>query len=432
MNKETQINSSNFKLKRACRNQYEFRTFCLDDLVPRDHKVRVIWDFISQLDLSACFEEIFSYILEVGRSATDPKIMLALWIYSIIDGNCSARKLEELCEKHDVYKWLCGGVPVNRTTLAEFRSKNPRKFDELLTKCLAVMVKNELITDSDFAQDGTRVKANAGFSSYRTEDSLLKIQTEISDYIKKLQAEEKSSPDAYDKRKIAQAEDKKSRVQEALRNLHAARCEKTVNGKRNNNQVTEEDLKAVRASTTDPEARKMKMGDGGFRLAYNVQFATGLDSMVIFGVDLVNTQDPGTPPRLMHQVQERLKRINLSEIKNWIADSAYSSFNDIINASLLFPNCLYYAPPRKKKEAKIHRSKDCEAVTKWRNMIDSDEVKQIYKKRSSTAEFSNMHVKNCSLKEFFVRGRLKAKGMAVLHAIAFNVARFLDLSKNKK
>jgi len=430
MNNEARLNPVNFKLKSACRNQYEFQSLCLDDLIPKDHKVRIVWDFVSQMDLTSCLEYIHSFNYEAGRSSVDPKILLALWIYTIMDGNCSARKLEELCQRHDVYKWLCGGVSVNRTSLAEFRSKNPSKFDELLTKCLAAMVKSELICDSDFSQDGTRVKANAGFNSFRREGTLLEIQTEITKYIEELKAEEKTNPDSYDKKKVAFAEEKKNRVQAALRSLEAARSEKAINGKRNNNKVTEEDLEKVRASITDPDVRKMKMGDGGYRLAYNVQFATGLDSRVIYGVDVVNTLDPRTAPRLMSQVQERLKRIKLSELRNWIADSAYSAANDIITAALLFPKCLYYAPPQIDKEkAKIHQKKDCEAIKKWRDMIDSEEIKEIYKKRCSTAEFSNMHVKNCSLNEFSVRGFLKVKGMAALHAIAFNVARYLDLIK---
>lgn len=133
---------------------------------------------------------------------------------------------------------------------------------------------------------------------------------------------------------------------EALKHLEAARCEKIINGTRNNDKPTEDELRNVRASTTDPEVRKMKMRDGGFRLAYNIQFATGLDSRVIYGVGVVNTLDPGTAPIIMAQVQERLKKLNLNQIKNWIADAAYSAKNEIENVAHLFSNCLYYAPPR--------------------------------------------------------------------------------------
>src|ERR1700733_12834982 len=158
MNNHT-LNPSNFKLSSASRYQYEFLSRCLDELVSLDHKVRLIWDFVASMDLSSALKDISSLYKNAGRPAVDPKITLTLWIYTIIDGNCSARKLAELCQNHDVYKWICGGVQVNRTSLAEFRSRNPRKFDDLLTACLAVMIKNGLIADTDFSQDGTRIKA---------------------------------------------------------------------------------------------------------------------------------------------------------------------------------------------------------------------------------------------------------------------------------
>ena len=336
-----------------------------------------------------------------------------------------------------MYKWICGGLSISRTTLAEFRSVNPRKFNELLTKCLAVMVKSDLISDTDFSQDGTRIKANAGINSFRKEDSLKNLEIQFSEYINHLTEEDKAAPNGYERRKALEkkrfAMEKKERIKEALRNLEQHRCEKIINGTRNHDKPTQEELDKIRASTTDPEARKMKMGDGGYRLAFNVQFATGLDSRVIYGVDVVNTLDPGTAPKLMSQVHERLQNLKMSEIKKWIADAAYSAKNDLITIANLFPNCLYFAPPKVNKgvDPKKHLKNDHEAVTSWRDLIESDEIKELYKKRCSTAEFSNMHVKNKALKEFSVRGLIKAKGMAFLHAISTNICRAIDLSKRK-
>lgn len=437
MNNEARPMTANLKLKTSCRHQLEFQFRCLDDLVAEDHRVRLIWDFVSNMDLSACSDDIISLKGNAGRSSTDPKILLTLWIYTIIDGNSSARRLEELCDNHDVYKWICGGVSVNRTTLAEFRSKNPRKFDELLTTCIAVMVKNDLVSDSDFSQDGTRIKANAGCNTFHREDSLKELETKISQHIDSLRKEEKASLNAYENRKLAKKErialEKQQRVQDALRNLEEARCAKINTSQTTGNKLTEAELTDVRASTTDPQVRKMKMGDGGFRLAYNVQFATGLDSRVIYGVDVVNTLDPGTAPRLMAIVHDRLQGLKLGKIKTWIADAAYSAKNDIMKVANLFPECFYFAPPKPRKgiDPKKPVKGDCEAIKKWREMIGSDQVKELYKRRCSTAEFSNMQVKNHDLTEFPVRGMSKVKGVAILHAISHNVMRFLDLIKKK-
>lgn len=433
----TYLNPQNFKLKTASREQFEFRQSCLDQLVPDDHKVRLIWDFVDEMDLSICLDGISSFYGGRGRPSIDPKILLTLWIYTIIDGNASARKLEELCLNHDVYKWICGGVSISRTVLAEFRSVNPRKFEELLTNCLAVMLKNNLISDTDFAQDGTRIKANAGMNTFRRENSLKELQSELSEHIDFLRNEEKKAPNAYEKRKALEktrrAIEKKDKIKVAIKNLEQYRCEKIENGTRNHNKPTQKELEDVRVSTTDPEVRKMKMGDGGYRLAYNVQFATGLDSRVIYGVDVVNTLDPGTAPRLMAQVNYRLQSLKMSEIKKWIADAAYSAKNDLITIANLFPNCLFFAPPKPHKQIdpKKHLKNDHAAVVTWRNLIGSNQINELYKKRCSTAEFSNMHVKNQALTEFFVRGLVKVKGKAFLHAISMNISRAIDLFQKK-
>jgi hypothetical protein len=57
---------------------------------------------------------------------------------------------------------------------------------------------------------------------------------------------------------------------------------------------------------TDPEARRMRMGDGGFRPAYNVQFATETKAQVIVGVGLSNNgSDQGQAPPMIKEVEKR-------------------------------------------------------------------------------------------------------------------------------
>ena len=438
MNNPKKFNTSHFKINGPIRNQIEMHINSLDMLLPRDHKARGIWEFVDQMDTRACFVNIKTFFGKTGRSATSPKILFALWLYSILDGNTSARKLEELCKNHNVYKWLAGGVSINRTMLAEFRSIDPMIFEDLLTSCLAVMLQAGLINDTDFAQDGTRIKANAGFNSYRREETLQALKAEIKAYIKQLNAENIDCTNAHAKREKAReariANERLSRVEEALKTLEKERDLKESNGKSYSEPPTDEDLKNVRVSTTDPDVRKMKMGDGGYRLAYNVQFATGLDSRAIYGVDVVTTLDPGTSPRMMCKVHSRLEKLCMSPAENWIADAAFSAKEDVNVNAELFPSCRYFAPPKPREgiDPKKHRRSDSEAIKKWRDMIGTDEVEDLYKLRCSTAEFSNAQVKNQGLREFSVRGLFKVKGMAILHAIAQNVSRYLGLIMQKK
>lgn len=433
-NFEEKINPANYKLRRSNRFQVQFSEFALDDLISQDHKARLVAEFVSQMDLTACFKDVYTFDKHSGRSTIDPQLMLTLWVYSILDGNNSARKLEELCQMHNAYKWILGGVTVNRTNLAQFRSRNPRMFDDLLTKSLAVMIKSGLLTDNDFAQDGTKIKANAGNNTFHKEKTLNELQEDIRKYIAQLKIEEKTCPDAYEKRKLQNkqrlAAEKEGRIKAALQNLESTQSLLESNAKKNHSSMSEEELLKVKASTVDPGVRRMKMGDSGYRLAYNIQFATGINTRIIYGVDAVTTLDPGTPPRMMLQVQERLANLGLDGISKWICDTAYSSKSDIITAALLFPNCIYYAPPPpSRKNANVHKKDDCKAIKDWKDRIGTGEFEELYQKRCSTAEFSNMHIKNYGLKEFSVRGLLKVKGMATLHALAHNIARFFDISR---
>lgn len=423
-------NTNDLKLIGPCRTQYEMQFGDLEALLPPEHLARSIWEFVEAMDTRPCFSYVNTFKYCAGRPMTSPKILLALWLYTILDGNCSARKLEELCKNHNAYRWIVGRAPINRTMLAAFRSKDTLKFEDLLTNCLAVMVKAGLIEDKDFAQDGTKIKANAGNNSFRSETSLKTLKEKMMVYIQQL----KDAENEYDKRainkKTAIAEERLRRIDEALDVLEKEREIKKENAKKNRvSPPSDDDLNGMRASTTDPIVRRMKMGDGGYRLAYNVQLATGLDSRVIYGVDVVTTLDPGTSPRMMAKVHSRLAKLNMLPPKNWVCDAAYSGSDDINTVAKLFPNCRYYAPPQVNKgiDPKKYRKTDSEAIKNWRDMIGTDETKEIYKKRCSTAEFSNAQLKNFGLSEFLVRNIEKVKGMAILHAIAQNVSRFFNL-----
>lgn len=223
MNNEQTSISQRYKLLNPCRNQVEMQMKCLEDLLPPEHKARAVWEFVEKMDLTLCYGEILSYKNEAGRPTTSPKVLLCLWIFSILDGNISARKIEELCCYHDAYKWIAGGTPINRTMISEFRSANPEKFEDLLTSCLAVMVKSNVLSDQDFAQDGTRIKADAGFNSFHRAKTIEALKSEVSLHIKELEEEALKNPDAYNARSKAaitrEAQKRSTNIDQAIENL---------------------------------------------------------------------------------------------------------------------------------------------------------------------------------------------------------------------
>src|SRR5256885_4519655 len=156
----------------ANRAQLQLRPQDLESLLPADHRARALWMVVDRLDLSRFYAAIQARGSDPGRPAIDPKVLAALWLYATSEGVGSARELARLCEAHDAYRWLCGGVAVNHHTLSDFRVGHEQALDALMTQVLAVLLRQGLVKLTRVAQDGTRVRASAGASSFRREKSL--------------------------------------------------------------------------------------------------------------------------------------------------------------------------------------------------------------------------------------------------------------------
>src|SRR5438552_9298158 len=113
----------------ANRAQVQLRPLDLESLLAADHRARAIWTVVEQLDLSQFYAAIHARGSEPGRPAIDPKLLIAVWLYGTSEGVGSARELARLCEQHDAYRWLCGGVRVNHHTLSDFRVEHGAALD---------------------------------------------------------------------------------------------------------------------------------------------------------------------------------------------------------------------------------------------------------------------------------------------------------------
>ena len=155
------------RMREPVRDQIELRAVDLEALVAAEHPVRVIWAYVEQLDLRELADAIKARAHTPGQAPASPRLLLALWLYATSEGVGSARALARLCESHDVYRWLCGGVSVNYHGLADFRTAYPDLLDRLLTEHVASLSVAEVIDLDEVAQDGVRVRASAGTKSFR-------------------------------------------------------------------------------------------------------------------------------------------------------------------------------------------------------------------------------------------------------------------------
>lgn len=408
------------RVLRADRRQVQLRPSDLESLLAEDHRARVIWGFVSGLDLSAFHERIRSREGAGGRPAFDPAVLLTLWIYATVEGVGSARLLARLCEEHDAYRWICGGLTINHHTLSDFRTDRAQELDALLTKVVATLMVAGAVTLERVAQDGVKVRASAGAPSFRRKASLELCLQEAGNQVAALGKEVHDKPDANDRRRRAARERgaraREERVAEALRQWENV----AVRSKHPEDQRPEK----VRVSTTDPDARVMKMPDGGFRPAFNGQFATDTKSQVIVGVRLTDSGgDMGQMTPMLDDIERRHGRLPGEHL----VDGGYTKLDAIEDAAKR--GVVVFAPlPKKKTDPdSSRRQEEGRGVKSWRERMQTDEGKTIYTERPGTAECVNAIARNRGLTRFNVRGAPKCLAVLTLFALAHNVMRAVEL-----
>src|SRR5260370_3862881 len=155
------------RLRQPQRHQMEMVVQCPDDLVAPDHPVRMVTTVVERLDVEEFCKPIKAREGEVGRDATDPRLLIALWLYACMRGIGSARELARRCQESAPFRWLCGGVSVNHRMLSEFRTEHGKALDGLLTQVIALLVEQGLVKVSRVSQDGVRVRVGAGAGRFR-------------------------------------------------------------------------------------------------------------------------------------------------------------------------------------------------------------------------------------------------------------------------
>jgi transposase len=420
----------------AQRDQIALRPVDLESTVGPEHAVRNVWAFVEKLDLSALYGEIGSVEGSAGRPAIDPKILMTLWLYATIDAVGSAREIERLTETHDAYRWICGGVNVNHHTLSDFRCARVDVLDQLLSESVAVLVNQGLVTLERVAQDGMRVRASAGSRSFRRRSTLKTCLEQARAQVQALKGEVDGDPNAGNLRRRAAreraAKERQARLAQALEQLAAVEKQKSkqkaVAKKENETEEQYRKRSEARASSTDGEARVMKMADGGFRPAYNVQLASTPQSQIIVGVEVNNCgSDGGQLSPMLQQVQQRYQQ----RPAEWLADGGFASDADIEDAHR--GGTTVYAPVRRPRNSSrdpyVALPDDSEALAQWRQRMGSEAAKKIYQQRAATAECVNAIARGRGLSQFLVRGLKKVKAVALWYALAHNLMRAMTLAQ---
>ena len=402
----------------------------IDELIPHDHKARLVWSLVENLDLTPLYDEIQSVEGHPGRPAIDPRILVALWLYATDEHIASAHELARRCGDCDPYKWICGGVHVNYHTLSDFRVQHPGWLGEQVVSNIAAMRAEGLTSLNKLGQDGMRVRANAGSDSFKSAQKLDQLRQEAEQQWDRLQdefeQEEQLSPRQVAARKRA-ARERLERIKQAQEEVKKV-AEQRERRKKGDGQ-------AARASTTDPETRKMKMADGGYRPAYNVEFATDLDSLTIVGDDVVNAgTDSGQMEPMVEQIEADQEP--LPSDAEYYADGGFTTQEDIEQVSER--GLTLYAPvkvgARQKREGTSQykaRPTDKKHVARWRERMGTPAAQEKYKQRSKT-EFPNATSRNRGLHQFLVRGLEKVKTVVKWYVLIHNLLRMVALRAERR
>jgi transposase len=409
------------RLRSPNRQQMLLEPCELNKLVEVDHPAVVLWEVTGRLDLTKFQDVIVARGSQPGRSATDPRLLIALWLYAFTQGVGSARELDRLCQCQDAYKWLCGGVTVNHHMLSDFRVQHAQALDDLFTQVVMRLVQQGEVEVKRVSIDGTRVRASAGSSSFRRVSTLTRLKKEAGAHLEGLKAQ---GDPAWTAREAAAQEraalEREERITQALAEvpqLQATR-EQYGNRKAHAQQKTQE----PRVSTTDPQARKMKMGDGGYRPAYNVQLAQDTASRAIIGVRVTNVgsdRQESQPAR--DQVEKRTGR----KPQEQLMDGGYVHLDSIERAGVDGVKTYAPTPETEGVDPTLPKKGDGPHVEEWRKRMGEEQAKEIYKERAATIETVNADLKtHRGLGPLVVRGIEKVTCVALWSALAYNLMHF--------
>jgi len=392
----------------------QVRIECSEDLLPASHPARLLWDVAGTLDLGPLSEGCEAVEGKAGRRMLSPRMLLTLWMYAVSQAVGSAREIERLTKDHSGFRWIVGDLKVSHHRLSRFRVSHREAFSQLVTDVLAVLMEKRLLTLELVGQDGTRTRAAATAPSFRTYGSLLECRAQAALHLKAVlaAAEDPEYTRAQHAARAAAARDYQQRVEAAIATVTELQKQKKPGDK------------LARASTTDAEARVMKMGDGGFRPALNVQYAvTGSElggPRTVVGVQVTNVgSDMGSLMPMVEQIEQRTGKLPVA----LLADSGHAKNEDI--AAVRRQGIDVIVPPAEtaKSIETLKQDKGTDPdVLAWRERMDTEEAQKLYRARAGLAELNNAHQKtHHGIQQFLVRGIPKATCVVLLHVLTSNI-----------
>jgi len=476
------------RVKPIDRSQRCWGEIDIERFIEEDHAARGIWSMVNRLDLTRLYTKIKAVEGKAGQASLDPRLLMALWIYSYSEGISSARELARMCGYEPGCQWLCARELINHHTLSDFRVRFKDELDQVFVEVLGLLSSEGLIEMKRIAHDGTKIRANASGHSFRRGKSVKEHMRLAREQVQAMgnPDSEQLSQRAVQARKRA-SEQRQQHLEQALKELEQIQKTRAESEKANS-----------RVSETDPEARVMKQANGGFAPSYNVQISTDAANGIIVAVDV--TQSGNDCDQLAAAIQHTQANTGTTP-EQILADGGYTMKNanieamaeagiDLIGPAVennnqvslksrgiapeFYPDQFPYDEPANTMSCPAHRTlhlssrvqrdgrieysyqasaTDCAAcpfkqqccpktssrtvvrkeesaaIQAFRAKMKTDEAKTLYRTRAQIAEFPNAWIKDkLGLRQFRLRSRIKVRTETVWACLTYNIQQWLRLS----
>jgi transposase len=475
------------RFKAVDRRQMVMRPINVEELIEEDHPARAIWAFTARMDWSGYCAKVKAVEGVAGRSAWDPRLLASVWIYAYSRGIGSAREVARRCGYDPAFQWLTGLQEINYHTLADFRVGYGTALDELFTQTLGLLGAEGLVRLERVMHDGTKIQACAGTDSFRREERI-RAHLEAA----RAQVAAMGDPCAAPSRRECAARERarRERVERMERALEELEQLQSGRPKRE-----------ARVSLSDPEARIMKQGNGGYAPSYNAQISTDEAHGIIVGaglsaaasdygelegavervkqqagqaphqvvvdggftsrenivamegrgIDLIGSMSDGTatsegqlrrrgvqdaffPAAFAYEEVEDCYRCpaghplryECRETRIGVVHYRYRAPAAVCAQCPFKPQC---CPGNEARGRAITRAIEAPAIRAFVEKMQTDAAKAIYRRRGPIAEFPNAWIKaKLGLRQFRVRGRIKALMELLWACLTYNIQQWIRLS----
>jgi transposase len=472
------------------REQLFWRVVDVERLIGEEHPARAIWEFVGKLDLSGYSGEIRAVEGEAGRPAWEPRLLISLWVYGYSEGVGSGRAIEELCEWDPAYQWLTGAAVVNAHTLTDFRVKHEKALKELFVQILGLLSADGLITLERVMQDGTKIRANAAQDSFRRKERVEQALKQAAEQVEAVEemGEEETSRRAAKARQRAQRE-RKERLEKALEEFEKLAEDGSDKGKEQRRVSTSDPQARVMKQADGGFAPSYNVqvntdAKNAVIVAVGVVQAGNDFEQLEPGIDRVE-QNLGKTPDQVVADGGFVSRDNIVGMKSRGAEfigpqcddqgkgkssyegrgvsPAYYSSQFVYDAATDSFRCpqgkiLSYegkeerhtqvsyryraqrsdcqgcpvksqcCPGNRVTGRSVHRSEELAEVAEFRQRMQSEQAREIYRQRAQVAETPNLWIKaKFGLRQFSVRGLSKVGMEALWACLTYNIRVWIRL-----